>query len=42
MEQAYLDIMRKYDRDVVESYDMKIIDKEVWVTEWVNNMLFCK
>ncbi|MBE6868646.1 MAG: methyltransferase domain-containing protein [Ruminococcus albus] len=42
MEQAYLDIMRKYDRDVVESYDMKIIDKDVWVTEWVNNMLFCK
>ena len=41
-EKAYSDIIEKHDKSVVESYDLKFVDDEVYVTEQVNNILFFK
>ena len=34
------DIIKKYDKNITESYDVEITDNEIYITENVNNMLF--
>lgn len=42
IDSAYQDIMRKYDNKIVDGYDLQIIDDKIYITEKVNNMLFCR
>lgn len=36
------ELLKKYDKDVVASYELEIIGDEIYVTEQVNNLLFAK
>lgn len=36
------EILKQHDRTVVEGYELKITEDEVWITEKVNNLLFVK
>ena len=38
---VYQEIMRKYDHKITEGYNLQIMDHEIYITEQVNNMLFC-
>ncbi len=42
MADAFRNIMSKYDKKIIDGYDLQIIEDEIYVTEQVNNMLFCK
>ena len=39
---AFEDIVSRFDPAVIDGYDIKIIDDEIWITEKVNNLLFKK
>jgi ubiquinone/menaquinone biosynthesis C-methylase UbiE len=41
-EPAYQTLIAKYDPSIISSYDLQLIDGEIYVTEPVNNMLFTK
>ncbi len=34
------DLIKSYDRKVIENYDLEVVDDEIWITEKVNNLLF--
>lgn len=36
------ELLKKYDKDVIKGYDLQVIGNEIYVTERVNNLLFCK
>ena len=36
------ELLKKHDKEIIESYDLKIVDNEIYITEQVNNILFCK
>lgn len=42
MDCAYQEIMRKYDHKITDGYNLQILDNEIYITEQVNNMLFCR
>lgn len=39
---AFEDIVSRFHPAVINGYDIKIIDDEIWITEKVNNILFKK
>lgn len=36
------ELLQKYDKDIIAGYELEIIGNEIYVTEKVNNVLFCK
>ena len=36
------ELIKKYDKDTIAGYELEIIGNEIYVTEKVNNVLFCK
>lgn len=42
MSDPYRELIQKHDKKIVESYDIEIVGDEIFITEQVNNMLFCK
>lgn len=36
------ELLRKHDKGVIESYELEVLENEIYVTEQVNNVLFCK
>lgn len=36
------DIVNRHDKEIIEGYEVEVLDKEIWITEKVNNLLFCK
>ena len=36
------ELLEKYDKEIIAGYDLEIIGNEIYVTEKVNNLLFCK
>jgi ubiquinone/menaquinone biosynthesis C-methylase UbiE len=36
------DILNRYDRQVIDGYNLEIIEDEIWITEKINNLLFQK
>lgn len=36
------ELLKKYDREIIESYEIEVVGKEIYITEQVNNILFCK
>lgn len=42
IDSVYQDIMRKYDNRIIDGYDLQMTDNEIYITEQVNNMLFCR
>ena len=39
---GFEELINKYDREVIDGYNLEIISEEIYVTEQVNNMLFHK
>lgn len=39
---GFNDIIDRFDNEIINSYDIEIIDDEIWITEKVNNILFKK
>lgn len=39
---GFADVIKKHDRAIVDSYELSETEEEIWVTEQVNNILFCK
>lgn len=40
--ESYKDVLAKYDKEIVESYQIKETEEEIWITEQVNNLMFAK
>ena len=36
------ELLKKYDREIIESYEIEVVGNEIYITEQVNNILFCK
>ena len=36
------ELLKKHDKNVIESYELEVLENEIYVTEQVNNLLFCK
>ncbi len=36
------ELLKKHDRKIIESYEMEVVGNEIYITEQVNNILFCK
>lgn len=36
------ELLKKYDKEIIESYEFEVIEDEIYVTEQVNNILFYK
>ncbi len=36
------ELLKKHDKSVIESYELEVFENEIYVTEQVNNLLFCK
>lgn len=36
------ELLKKHDRKIIESYEIEVVGNEIYITEQVNNMLFCK
>ena len=36
------EVIRKHDRTIIDTYELQETEDEIWVTEQVNNILFCK
>ena len=36
------ELLKKYDKSIIDSYELEILGNEIYVTEQVNNLLFCK
>lgn len=39
---GFLEVINKHDKMIIDSYKLNETDDEIWVTEEVNNILFCK
>ena len=35
-------LLKKHDKEIVESYELEVMGNEIYITEQVNNILFCK
>lgn len=36
------ELLEKHDKEIIESYDIEVAGNEIYITEQVNNILFCK
>ncbi|MBS7007436.1 class I SAM-dependent methyltransferase [Anaerostipes sp.] len=36
------ELLKKHDKNIIESYKLEILGNEIYITEQVNNVLFCK
>lgn len=36
------ELLKKHDKSIIESYELEVLENEIYVTEQVNNLLFCK
>lgn len=36
------ELLKKHDRKIIESYEIEVVGNEIYITEQVNNILFCK
>lgn len=36
------ELLKKHDRKIIESYELKVLENEIYITEQVNNILLCK
>lgn len=36
------ELLKKHDKEIVESYELEVVGNEIYITEQVNNILFCK
>ncbi len=36
------ELLKKHDKEIVESYELEVMGNEIYITEQVNNILFCK
>lgn len=36
------EILKRHDKKIIESYDLEVVGNEIYITEQVNNLLFCK
>lgn len=36
------ELLKKHDRKIIESYKLKVLENEIYITEQVNNILLCK
>lgn len=39
---GFEELLNRYDKDIIAGYELEIIENEIYVTEQVNNLLFCK
>lgn len=39
---GYEDILKKHDKDIIDSYKIEEAKDEIWITEEVNNIIFIK
>ncbi len=37
---GFEELMKKYSKDIIDSYDLKVTQEEIYITEKVNNLLF--
>lgn len=36
------ELLKKHDKKIVEGYELEVVGNEIYITEQVNNILFCK
>lgn len=36
------ELLKEHDKEIVEGYELEVVGNEIYITEQVNNMLFCK
>lgn len=36
------ELLRKHDKEIIEGYELEVMGDEIYITERVNNLLFCK
>lgn len=36
------ELLKKHDKKIVEGYELEVVENEIYITEQVNNILFCK
>ena len=36
------ELLKKHDKEIIESYELEVVGNEIYITECVNNILFCK
>ena len=36
------ELLKKHDKEIIESYKIEVVENEIYITEQVNNILFCK
>ena len=36
------ELLKKHDKNIIENYELKVLENEIYITEQVNNILFCK
>ena len=36
------ELLKKHDRKIIEGYELQVVENEIYITEQVNNILFCK
>ena len=36
------ELLKKHDKKIIESYELEVVGNEIYITEQVNNILFCK
>lgn len=39
---GFEELLNTYDKDIISGYELEIVENEIYVTEQVNNLLFCK
>lgn len=39
---GFNELLKKHDKKIVESYKLEVVENEIYITEQVNNILFCK
>lgn len=39
---GFEELLRKHDKNIIQSYNLEVLDNEIYLTEQVNNILFCK
>jgi len=36
------ELLKKHDKEIIDSYELEVVGNEIYITECVNNILFCK
>lgn len=39
---GFEELLKKHDKSIIQSYSLEVLDNEIYITEQVNNILFCK